>query len=215
VKVDGLTSSFRVIHESKDIGEIVLPAPGMHNVLNALATVVVALEVEIPFDKIKGGLEKYSGIRRRFQMKGKIKDIIVLDDYGHHPTEVRATLAAARSAYGYPASGGRRIVAVFQPHRYSRTKDLHHEFMDAFDDADVLILTEIYAAGEEPIAGVTGELLYREVKEGGHKNVIYIPDRRDIAAVLRGLIKDKDLVITLGAGDVYKVGEDFLREAGK
>lgn len=215
VRIDGLKSSFRVIRESEQLGEVNLPAPGLHNVLNALATTIVALELDIPFDKIKGGLEEFSGIKRRFQLKGKARDIIVVDDYGHHPTEVKATLAAARAAYGSQGGGGRRIVAVFQPHRYTRTKDLYKEFIDAFDDADVLILTGIYGAGEDPIPGVTGEMLYREVKEGGHKHVIYVPDRRDVVSKLRGIVKDNDVVITLGAGDIYKVGEDFLREVVK
>jgi len=215
VKMNGLRSGFRVMKGAETIGEVDIPAPGLHNVLNALATTIVALEIDIPFEKIKGGLNEFSGIRRRFQFKGKVQDIIVVDDYGHHPTEVRATLAAARAAYGSPSSGGKRLVVVFQPHRYTRTRDLSKEFMDAFDDADVLILTDIYAAGEAPIAGVTGELIYREVKEGGHKNVTYVPDRRDIARVLRGLARDNDVVMTLGAGDVYKVGEEFVKGATK
>lgn len=215
VKMDGLKSGFRVVHGSKNLGEVSLPAPGMHNVLNALATVVVALELDLPFETVKGGLEKFSGIRRRFQLKGQWRDIIVIDDYAHHPTEVKATLAAGRTSYGYPASGGRRIVTVFQPHRYTRTRDLLHEFTYAFDDADVLIITEIYAASEEAIPGVSGETLYNEIREGGHKGVLYIPERRNIVKHLREMLKDDDLLLTLGAGDVYKVGEDYLSEAKK
>lgn len=215
IKINGTRSNFRVIAPQGELGEIDLNAIGKHNVLNALASTVVALELDIPFPAVKEALASFSGIRRRLQLKGKARDIFVIDDYGHHPSEIKATLSAVRSAYISTQIGARRIVTVFQPHRYTRTKDLFHEFVDAFDDADVLILTDVYSAGEKPIPGVSGELIFKEVKEGGHKNVTYIPDKRDIVFLLKDIVKSGDVVMTLGAGDIYKIGEEFLREISK
>jgi len=210
IRLNGLESSFRVLYRGDELGRITIPAPGVHNVLNALAAVVVGLEVEIPFEKIAGGLLSYQGIGRRFQLKHSSGEVVVVDDYAHHPAEIRATLDAARGAFP-----DRRIVTVFQPHRYTRTRDLHEEFKDAFDNSDVLILTDIYAAGEEPIPGVSGEVLYHDVKSAGHKSVRYVSDCSRIPALLHEIVKPGDLVMTLGAGDVYKVGEKFLEELKK
>ncbi len=210
IKVEGLKSSFRVLHHGDELGEITIPTPGLHNVLNALASVVVGLEVEIPFDKIAKGLASYQGIGRRFQIKHSGDELMVVDDYAHHPTEIRVTLEAARGAC--PAS---RIIAVFQPHRYSRTRDLRHEFRDAFDNSDILILTDVYPAGEEPIPGISGEVLYRDIKDAGHKSVQYTPECSQIPALLHEIVKPGDLIMTLGAGDVYKAGEKFVGELKK
>lgn len=215
IRINGTKSNFRVLVTDGELGEVELNAIGKHNVLNALAATVVGWELEIPFKAVKEALAGFSGIRRRLQLKGKAKDIFVFDDYGHHPSEIKATLSAVRSAYLSPNIGARRIVVVFQPHRYTRTADLYHEFMDAFDDADVLILTDIYSAGEKPIPGVTGELIFKKVREGGHKNATYLPDKREVVFLLKDIVKSGDVVITLGAGDIYKIGEEFLREISK
>ena len=210
IRLEGLLSKFQVVHRGKELGEITAPAPGVHNVLNALASVVVGIELEIPFADIRKGIAAYQGIRRRFQIKYSSKDLLVVDDYGHHPEEIRATLAAARAAYP-----DRRIVLVFQPHRYSRTQHLHREFKDAFDDADFLILTGIYSAGEDPIPGVTGELIYDDVIEAGHRAATYVPKSADVVPLLKEVTKPGDVVITMGAGDIYKVGEKFIEVISK
>jgi len=210
IRTQGLESRFTVRRHDDEIGEIVVPAPGTHNVLNALAAVVVGAELEIPFDDIRKGLAAYEGIRRRFQVKYDSEDKTVVDDYAHHPAEIRATLEAARAVYG-----DRRIMAVFQPHRYSRTQDMHREFKDAFDEADALILTDVYPAGEEPIPGISGETIYRDVKDAGHKDVAYITEMFDIVPLLLETVKTGDVVITLGAGNIYKVGEKFIEELDK
>lgn len=210
IVIEGLRSKFMVVRDGEELGEVTVPAPGIHNALNALAAVVVALEIEIPFEAIREGLAMYQGIGRRFQIKYMTEKLLVIDDYGHHPTEVKATLAAARAAYP-----DRRLIAAFQPHRFSRTRDLHREFKDAFDDADVLALTDVYAASEEPIPGINGELIYNDVKEAGHRDVHYIKDKNEISAFLQKNIQDGDVVITLGAGDIYKIGEKFIEAIKK
>ncbi len=210
IRPEGLNYRFNVRYRDEELGEIVLPAPGTHNVLNALAAVVVGLDLEIPFDDIRKGIAAYEGIDRRFQIKHDSKDLTVVDDYAHHPAEIRATLAAARTAYKES-----RIVAVFQPHRYTRTRDMHREFNDAFDEADVLILTDIYAAGEDPISGITGETIFRDIKEAGHKSATYVPELSDIVPLLRQTVKSGDLIMTLGAGNIFKVGEKFIEEMDK
>jgi len=196
---------FDVLERGRWIGEIHLRMPGRHNAQNALAVVAAASEVGVPFETIARALASFEGIHRRFELKGEVGGVSVIDDYGHHPEEVKATLRAAREGYG------RRLVAVFQPHRYTRTRDLFGDFLGAFDDADLLVLTEIYAAGEERIEGVTGEALYEALRRRGHADVRFVARREQVAAVLVPLLRGGDMVVTLGAGDVHRVGDDLLR----
>jgi UDP-N-acetylmuramate--alanine ligase len=183
--------------------------PGAHNVLNALAAIGVALELNIPFSVIQEGFRDFGGVGRRFQVKGEVRDIMVVDDYGHHPTEIRATLAAATAGWD------RRLVVVFQPHRYTRTKELYDEFVKAFHDAEVLILTDIYPAGEEPIEGVTAEALARSVRQHGQKDVTHISDREELVGHLLEILKPGDILLTLGAGNIWQTGELLLQKLEK
>ncbi|MEX2396423.1 MAG: cyanophycin synthetase, partial [Balneolales bacterium] len=164
------------------------------------------------FENIKKGLKKYTGVFRRFQLKAKTDDVLVIDDYAHHPTEVQATLGAARS--GWPK---RRIVAVFQPHLYSRTLELHEEFGASFFDAEVLIATDVYPSREKPIEGVTGNMIAENARATGHRNVHYVEDKNEVPAKLKEIVKPGDIIITMGAGDIYKSGEAFSEDllAGK
>jgi UDP-N-acetylmuramate--alanine ligase len=199
-----LGAVFRVLHHDEDLGFFELSVPGVHNINNSLAAVAVARELDIDLEVIRKALKEFSGVQRRFQIKGEAKGIIVVDDYGHHPTEVRATLAAAASGME------RRVVVVFQPHRYTRTKHLLDEFFTAFNQADKLIVLDIYAAGEKPIDGVSGQTLYEGIKRHGHKDVTYLPDKERVADHLLGVLRKGDLMITLGAGDVWKIGEQVV-----
>src|SRR5260221_4274262 len=164
--VTGLTTRCEVWHGEEELGELCLSLHGRHYALNALAVVAVSRELGIPFAQVQEALRSFAGIQRRFEVKGEAAGVLVIDDYAHHPEEVRATLRAARE--GVAQGGSRRLVALFQPHRFTRTRDLFDEFLSAFDDADALILTEIYPAGEDPIAGISGEALYRALKKRGH-----------------------------------------------
>ncbi|NBB76484.1 MAG: UDP-N-acetylmuramate--L-alanine ligase [Bacteroidetes bacterium] len=199
-----LNSRFKIISDDDVLGEIRLQAPGHHNIQNALAAVAAGLELGMPFDQIKSGLERFRGVFRRFQVKVDRDDLIVIDDYAHHPTEVQATIKAARE--GWPE---RRIVAVFQPHLYSRTQQLYKEFGLSFFDAEVLVVTDIYPSREEPIEGVSGKLIAETASDYGHKDVHYIPEKSDIAQELKDISEPGDLFITMGAGDIYKYGEAF------
>jgi len=178
---------------------------GAHNALNALAVIAVAEEMEIPLPIVRESLAEFAGVQRRFTVRGEARGVMVVDDFGHHPAEVTATLAGARQAFG------RRLVVVFQPHRYTRTRDLLHEFTTAFNDADVLVMLGIYAASEEPIPGITGEALAEAVRRHGHKDVTYVEKRTDAAAALLPRLRPGDLVLTLGAGDVTQVGPELLQ----
>jgi UDP-N-acetylmuramate--alanine ligase len=198
-------SSFSVWRGTDVVGEMSLRVPGVHNVYNALAAIAVGFELEVPFEKIAEGLASFTGAGRRFQAKGEVNGILVVDDYGHHPTEIRATLAAAKLG-----SGGRRIVVLFQPHRYTRTHDLMQEFARSFNNADVLFLTDIYAASEDPIEGVTAEALSAAIKRFGHKDVNYVGTLENAAPALVERIQPGDLVLTLGAGTVNRVSEQLL-----
>lgn len=201
---DGMRTSFEVWNGGTRLGEITLNMPGEHNVYNSLAAVAVARELEIPFERIKAGLEGFTGVERRFHLRGEAAGITVVDDYGHHPEEIKAVLKAARSGWT------RRVVAVFQPHRFTRTRDLFDEFLSAFNDAEKLIITEVYPAGEERIEGASGEALYKGVKAYGHKDVSYVPDIAKLPEHLSGVVEPGDMVITLGAGDVWKAGVAFV-----
>ena len=186
-------------------GEVTLHVPGMHNVYNSLAAIAVGFELEVPFEKIAEALASFAGAHRRFQLKGEVDGVMVIDDYGHHPTEIRATLAAAKIG-----SGGRRTVVLFQPHRYSRTHDLMGEFARSFNNADTLLVTDIYAASEEPIEGVTAEALTEAIARYGHKDAHYIGDLENAAKLLQDRAHPGDMVITLGAGTVSRVGDQIV-----
>jgi UDP-N-acetylmuramate--alanine ligase len=207
IQMNQFTSTFTVMNDDQKLGVITLKAPGDHNVKNALAAVATGIELNIDFKLIKQGLERYQGVFRRFQKKVEEQGVMVIDDYAHHPTEVAATLNAARK--GWP---DRRIVAVFQPHLYSRTQDLYKEFGLSFSDAEVLVITDVYPSREKPIEGVTGKLISDTAEQYGHKNVIYVEDKADVTATLKEISKAGDIIITMGAGDIYKYGEEFAKE---
>jgi len=199
---EGFATRFKVIYKGYELGEITLSMTGVHNVVNALAACGVGIELDIPFATIKEALKGFSGIHRRLERKWD-GDITLIDDYGHHPTEVRATLSAIRKMWRG------RIVVAFQPHRYTRTKALMEEFVTSFNEADVLIITEIYAASEEKIKGVTGVKLAEKIRASGHKNVIFAATKEKAAEKVIELAKKGDVVITLGAGDIYKIDESL------
>ena len=203
---EGLSATFDALHHQKEIGRLKLQMPGLHNVYNALATLATAFELDIPFEVVQETLRDFSGIQRRFQIKGEKNGILIVDDYGHHPVEIVATLRAARTGWG------RRIVAVFQPHRYTRTQALFQDFMTAFNDANVLILTDIYPAGEDRIEGVEAKALYEGIRDYGHKDVTYIADKKEIVNHLLRIITPGDVVITMGAGDIWQVSEELVRQ---
>src|SRR5262245_20731561 len=198
-------SSFVVWRGVEVLGRVGLRVPGKHNVYNSLAAIAVGLELDVPFEKIAEALGEFTGADRRFQFKGEEKGITIVDDYGHHPTEIKATLSAAR--IGAP---NRRIVVLFQPHRYSRTHDLMEEFASAFNNADVLFVTDIYAASEAPIEGVHANVLTERIKSYGHKHAEYIGPLDNAAEALRANVREGDLVITLGAGSVHRAGDQLL-----
>ena len=203
--LQGMGSEFVVTARQELLGKFRLRVPGIHNVSNALAAVAVGLDLEIEPDVIRQALEEFAGVDRRFQVKGEARGVLVVDDYGHHPAEIHATLNAAKDGFA------RRIVAVFQPHRYTRTKLLLHEFFTAFYQADLVVVTEIYGAGEPVIAGVSGRQIADGALDHGHRNVTFIPDKDAIPDFLLPRIQAGDLVVTMGAGDIWKVGEELLR----
>jgi UDP-N-acetylmuramate--alanine ligase len=199
--------SFDVNYMKYKMGKVRLKIPGEHNVLNALAAIAVGLELDIPFEKIKTGLEKFSGVNRRFEHKAEVNDVMIVDDYAHHPSEVTATLKAARS--GWP---DRRILAVFQPHLYSRTRDFYMDFARSFLQVDLLIITDVYPAREKPIPGVDGKLIADTAQSLGHRDVHYVVDKKELPAYVANIVKSGDMVITLGAGDIWKYGELLASE---
>ena len=189
------------------MGTVVLNVPGLFNVYNALATIAVAREIDMDFPAITAGLKTFTGVQRRLEVKGTGGGVTVVDDYGHHPTEIRETLAAARTVW--PG----RLLVVFQPHRYTRTRALFEEFTGAFSDADLLVITDIYAASEAPIPGVNSENLAAAIRERGKKEVLYIADFEAITERLLMLSRAGDVIITQGAGSVWKIGEEYLQKA--
>jgi len=200
VTFKGMGSSFEVVHAGTSLGTFELSVPGMHSVYNSLATVAVCLDVGMPVDTIRKALKGFGGLHRRFQVKGEANGVTFVDDYGHHPTEIKAALAAAKAGWD------RRTVVVFQPHRYTRTRDLLKEFFTAFNQADRLVVLDIYPAGEKPIEGITSEPLVAGIKRHGHKDVTYVPTVDAAAGWLVENVASGDMVITLGAGDVWKAG---------
>ena len=196
-------SEFTVLYKGEKLGQIKLNVPGIHNVKNSLVAVTIAREMGIDFSIIKKALESFTGVYRRFEKKYD-EDVMVVDDYGHHPTEIDVTLDGIRRGWN------RRLVAVFQPHLYSRTRDFYTEFGRSFLNSDVFICTDVYPAREEPIEGVTGELIANAAKNYGHKNVYYEPDKTKIPELLKSIYKKDDIIITMGAGDIWKYGEKFV-----
>ncbi|HKQ04234.1 MAG TPA: UDP-N-acetylmuramate--L-alanine ligase [Blastocatellia bacterium] len=197
-------SEFTVRAFGKEAGLVKLWVPGLHNVYNAMATIAVGLDLNIEFDRIVEALASFRGAERRFQIKGEKHDILVVDDYGHHPTEIKATLSAARTS-------GRRVVTLFQPHRYTRTRDLFDDFARSFYGADVLLVADIYAASEDPIEGVSSRAMAEQTERFGHRHVEYIGPLSNAAKRLKEIVQPYDLVLTLGAGNVYQAGEELLK----
>lgn len=201
VELQNNYAKFTLVKNAIKIGDISLNVPGYHNVKNALAAISVASELGIDFPLIKDALNDFNGVQRRFDIQGEINGIMIVDDYAHHPTEIQATLEAARKGWD------RRIIAVFQPHTYSRTREFYKEFAQSFDEADVLIISDVYAAREKPIDGISGELIALQAQSYGHRNVHYIPDFDKIVEFLLSEFHDGDMLITIGAGNVYKIGQ--------
>ncbi len=197
--------TFTVKNGDTVLGDVQLPLPGKHNVYNSLAAICVGLELEVPFPVIRKALESFEGVQRRMQIKGKCGGITVVDDYGHHPTEVRATLEAIKEAWPK-----KRLVVLFQPHRYSRTEKLMKEFQTSFHQADFLVMTDIYAASEDPLPGITSEALLNDIKRHGQRHTLLISDVKNLAKELLPLLHEGDLVLTLGAGNIVRAGEELL-----
>lgn len=203
IEQDGFLNKYEVVYKGENLGKIKLKIPGIHNIKNSLVAIIIGNELGIPFNKIKNALESFTGVYRRFEVKYN-KEIMVVDDYAHHPTETTATLAGIRAGWQ------RRLIAVFQPHLYSRTRDFYNEFARSFLNSDIFICTDIYPAREEPIEGITGELIANAAKKFGHKNVFYVQDKNDIPDLLKEIKQDGDIIITMGAGDIWKYGEKFI-----
>ena len=200
VKLDGLASEFRLTYHGDDLGMFRLPSPpGIHNVRNAAAAAAVALSLNVPADLIRTGLAKFSGVGRRFEIKGTFAGVTLVDDYGHHPAEIRATLEAARGC------GYKRLIVFFQPHRYSRAQALWDDFCRSFNEADILVLTEIYAAGEQPIEGITGEKLADAINAAGHKSVVYTSTMQAGVEYILREARAGDAVLAIGAGSIGRV----------
>jgi UDP-N-acetylmuramate--alanine ligase len=205
IRPDGLVTRFVAWRKADELGEVVLPMPGAHNVLNALGVLAVADFLAIPFETYAKALSSFEGVARRFTVRGEVGGVTVVDDFGHHPSEVRATLSGAKASFG-----GRRIIAAFQPHRFTRTRDQWAEFPKAFHDADKVVICDIFAAGEKPIDGITSEGLVRLAREAGHEDIHYVSRREDLATWLDANAKPSDLVITLGAGNIQLVCNEVI-----
>jgi len=205
IDISDFSSVFKLFGKREEIATVRINLSGKHNILNSLAAIAVGLELEIPLKKIISAVEHFEGIERRFQKKGEWRKITVVDDYGHHPSEIRATLSAARRMW----KG--KIGVIFQPHRYSRTKLLLDEFFKSFYDCDILAVTDIYPAGETPIEGIDAGKIAEGIRRHGHKDVSYMGDRKKIISYFSKVLGKGDLLITLGAGNVYEVGEEFLK----
>lgn len=199
-------SQFAVRYRDQDLGEFTLHVPGMHNVLNATAAIAVGVGLDVGLEAIRTALDQFRGVDRRFQLRGRVAGVSVIDDYGHHPTEIKATLAAARSC------GFRKIHVVFQPHRYTRTRDLLEEFATAFGDADSLFVLDIYAASEKPIEGISGEALARTIRESGGRSAEYLSSFADAVSSAAAVAQEGDMILTLGAGSVSQLGPMILEK---
>jgi len=207
VQLTPMGATYTAVQRGVALGPIALSVPGAHNVLNSLAAVAVGLDLGVGFDRIREGLAAFTGVDRRFQVRGDEGGILVIDDYGHHPTEIRATLAALRTR-----AGARRTLVLFQPHRYTRTHHLWDEFCRAFHQADALLVTDVYAAGEEPIEGATGEALAAAISARGHQHASYAGDLKTAGVRLAEAAREGDVVLTLGAGSVWTAGDEVLKK---
>jgi UDP-N-acetylmuramate--alanine ligase len=207
VEFEGMVSRFTVYRNDEFCGPVELNLPGIHNVYNALGAISVGFELDIPFPKIQNALEHMQGVARRLEVKGDVAGIKVLDDYGHHPTEIKITLDAVRKSWP-----GRRLIVIFQAHRYSRTQALYDDFTRAFYQSDLLVLLPVYAAGEERIEGIDHVMLCEGIKSHGHKDATYFNDMKEAVDYLAGTLRNEDLVLTLGAGDVWKCGELLIKK---
>ena len=207
IRAQGLKTRFTLHHQGEDLGDITLNLPGIHNVYNAMASIAVGFELNIPFETIKSALETLEGVQRRMEVKGVAQGITVVDDYGHHPTEIKTTLQAVKESWP-----DKRIILAFQPHRYTRTRALFDEFSRAFYQSDLMVVMPIYSAGENPINGVDSSRLCEEIKAHGHKEVICIDGMESALSYLKDVLRSGDLLLTLGAGDVWKVGTAILKE---
>jgi UDP-N-acetylmuramate--alanine ligase len=211
-RFEGLATHFDAFRRNEPLGQFVVHMPGAHNVLNALAVIAVADELEVPLDVTRDAIAGFHGVQRRFTVlgqpaytkNGKRGDVMIVDDYGHHPAEVEATLDAAQRGFD------RRVVVAFQPHRYTRTKLLFDEFTRAFNKADVVIVTDVYAAGEKPIEGATGEALADAMRAHGHHGVSFVRDKKNVARALHDVVEPGDIVIALGAGDINASARELL-----
>jgi UDP-N-acetylmuramate--alanine ligase len=208
IELHGQAAQFTATLRGERVGRFRVAMPGIHNVRNALVAIAIGLELGVPPTQIAHALEGFTGVERRFQILGEKAGITVIDDYGHHPTEIKATLAAAKDG------SKRRLVVVFQPHRYTRTKDLVDEFAVAFNQADLLFLTDIYAAGEAPISGVTGERLAHTIQGSGGPPLTYVPRKEELVEKVLPQLKRGDVVLTMGAGDIWKIGRALLERLG-
>jgi UDP-N-acetylmuramate--alanine ligase len=205
VRYDGFRTTYVAWRRAEELGTVTIGMPGKHNILNSLATLAVADFLGIPFETTRTALAAFQGVQRRFTVRGEQAGVLVVDDFGHHPSEVRATLAGARAGFS-----GRRIVAAFQPHRNTRTRDQMEEFARAFYDADTVVLCDIFAAGEPPIPGVDSERLVKAIRDHGHKDVTWVAKREDVAGYLASIVRPGDIVITLGAGDIQLTCGELL-----
>ena len=205
ISYNKMESIYNLMYNGKDQGKVRLSVPGEHNILNSLAAAAIGFEMGLDAKMIIKGLNFYKGVRRRFEIKGKIKNIIVIDDYAHHPTEVIATLEAAKKSWK------KRIIGIFQPHLFSRTKEFYKEFAEAMMLSDVAIITDIYPAREKPIAGISGKLIFDEIKNLGHKNASYIPNLNNLNNIIEKNVIEDDLIITMGAGTIWRYGESILK----
>ena len=207
IRAQGLKTRFTLNHQGEDLGDITLNLPGIHNVYNAMASIAVGFELNIPLETIKSALETLEGVQRRMEVKGVEQGITVVDDYGHHPTEIKTTLQAVKESWP-----DKRIILAFQPHRYTRTRALFDEFTRAFYQSDLMVVMPIYPAGENPINGVDSSRLCEEIKAHGHKEVICMDGMESALSYLKDVLRSGDLLLTLGAGDVWKVGVAVLKE---
>jgi UDP-N-acetylmuramate--alanine ligase len=209
IDFSGVSTRFTLVYRGNRLGRLTLNVPGRFNIYNALATVAVSRELDMDLPAIERGLVSFTGVQRRLEIKGQAGGVTVVDDYGHHPTEIRETLAAVKQVWK------QRIIVVFQPHRFTRTKALFEEFLGAFAEADSLILADIYPASEEPIAGIDSARLCEGIRRSGHGDAIYLPDFESITDHLLAVARPQDVIITLGAGNVWKIGEAFLLRQGE
>jgi UDP-N-acetylmuramate--alanine ligase len=201
---EGLSATFEVLRRGESLGEFTIPMPGIHNVLNALASIAVADELQVPLDRLRTSLAGFGGVARRFTVLGERAGVTVVDDYGHHPAEIEATLEAAQRAFN------RRLVVAFQPHRYSRTRDLFDDLARAFNRADVLLVTDVYAAGEAPIEGADSAHLVEAIRRHGHRDVAHVAARTGLVDAIHGRLEPGDVVVTLGAGDITRTAPELF-----